>query len=155
MKNAFTMIELTYVIVILGILSAVALPKFTGTKNMAELSSARADVAAIRSSIMTERQSQLIKGNNTTPYIPQLSEKTTTLFTGGTPGRTLLTYGIVAGTGAGQWRVNGAIANNDYFFKADTTDIAFDYNTTNGLFTCDRGTAPLSDAEENCRRIID
>jgi len=38
MKNAFTMIELIFVIVIIGILSAVAIPKLTATRNDAEVS---------------------------------------------------------------------------------------------------------------------
>lgn len=37
-KSAFTMIELIFVIVILGILSAVAIPKFTATRDDAEIS---------------------------------------------------------------------------------------------------------------------
>lgn len=35
MRSGFTMIELVFVIVIIGILSAVALPKFLGTSNQA------------------------------------------------------------------------------------------------------------------------
>ena len=38
MKNAFTMIELIFVIVILGILAAVAIPKLTATRSDAEVS---------------------------------------------------------------------------------------------------------------------
>jgi len=38
MKNAFTMIELIFVIVILGILSAVSIPKLTATRSDAEVS---------------------------------------------------------------------------------------------------------------------
>jgi len=37
-RNAFTMIELIFVIVILGILAAVAIPKFTATRSDAEVS---------------------------------------------------------------------------------------------------------------------
>jgi prepilin-type N-terminal cleavage/methylation domain-containing protein len=39
MKKAFTMIELTFVIVILGILAAVAIPKLTATRNDANIAS--------------------------------------------------------------------------------------------------------------------
>lgn len=38
LKNAFTMIELVFVIVILGILAAVALPKFSATRDDAKVS---------------------------------------------------------------------------------------------------------------------
>ncbi len=154
MKNAFTMIELIYVIVILGVLSAVALPKFGGIRNQADISKARTDVAAIRSSIMTERQSQLIKGNNTDPYIPQLSSSTTTLFTGN-GGRALLAYGIVSGIGTGEWAVVTNAASNSYTFTVDATAVQFDYNTTTGNFSCDRGGVSPTTAQENCRSIID
>ncbi len=50
-RNAFTMVELIFVIVIIGILSAMAVPKFTGVKDQAkkstELSSASAVQAAL------------------------------------------------------------------------------------------------------------
>ena len=38
MKNAFTMIELIFVIVILGILAAVAIPKLAATRDDAQVS---------------------------------------------------------------------------------------------------------------------
>ena len=148
MKKAFTMIELIFVIVILGVLASVALPKFGSTKNMADISKARSDVAAIRSSILTEKQSQLIKGINT--YIPELSANGTTLFTGdGT--RTLLTYGIVSGTSAGKWSASGATYKL-YNFKVDTTNILFTYNNTTGTFNCDRNDATTG---TDCKKIVD
>lgn len=152
LHRAFTMIELIFVIVILGILSAIALPKFASTKNMADISSARADVAAIRSSILTERQSQLIKGVNT--YIGRLSSSTTLLFTGDTtpdPDRTLLTYGIVAGssnTVAGKWTSADNGAGLLYDFRADSVSVRFTYAPTSGTFTCDRTVA-------ECKQIVD
>ena len=43
-KNAFTMIELIFVIVILGILATVALPKFAGVKAQADMATGKAHV---------------------------------------------------------------------------------------------------------------
>ena len=147
LHSAFTIIELMFVIVILGILSAIALPKFASTKNLADVAKGRSDVMAIRSSILTERQSQLIKGINT--YIPKLSDNNTTLFTGdGT--RKLLTYGITAGTADGKWSASDNTGKN-YYFKVDSLNIPFTYNSTTGIFTCDTTAANTS---ETCKKMI-
>ena len=132
-SRAFTMIELVFVIVVLGILSAIAIPKFATTKNLADISKGRADVMAIRSSILTERQSQLVKGISS--YIPQLSDNNTTLFTGdGT--RKLLNYGITSGATDGKWSASDTTYKR-YDFHVNSIAIPFDYNSTTGVFTCD------------------
>ena len=51
-KNAFTMIELVFVIVILGILAAVAVPRLAASRDDAHIAKGRADVASIRSGIL-------------------------------------------------------------------------------------------------------
>jgi len=65
MKKAFTMIELVFVIVVIGILSAIAIPKFAATRDDAVISKARAEVAAMRSAIATERQKRILKSDFT------------------------------------------------------------------------------------------
>lgn len=64
-QNAFTMLELVFVIVIIGILSAIAIPKFAATRDDAIISKARAEVAAMRSAIATERQKRILGGDFT------------------------------------------------------------------------------------------
>jgi len=61
-RKAFTMLELTFVIVIIGILSAVAVPKFIMTKDDAYISKAKNTVASIRSAVATERQKRILRG---------------------------------------------------------------------------------------------
>jgi len=77
-KNAFTMIELVFVIVILGILSAIAIPKFAATRTDAQITKGRADISSIRSAIVTERQSRLIQGDH--DWITELSHNDDKLF---------------------------------------------------------------------------
>ncbi len=61
-RKAFTMLELTFVIVIIGILSAIAIPKFAATRDDAVISKAKTTVSAIRNAIATERQKRILKG---------------------------------------------------------------------------------------------
>ena len=60
-RNAFTMIELVFVIVVLGILAAIALPKFAATRDDANVAKAKSTVAAVRSGIINERQARLFR----------------------------------------------------------------------------------------------
>ncbi|WP_345986118.1 type II secretion system protein [Sulfurimonas sp. HSL-1656] len=71
-KNAFTMIELIFVIVVLGILASIAIPKFAATREDAKISAARATVAAVRSGIVSERQKRMLRGDTT--YITSLGD---------------------------------------------------------------------------------
>jgi len=61
-RTAFTMMELVFVIVVIGILSAIAIPKFAATRDDAIITRARATVAALRSAIATERQKRILRG---------------------------------------------------------------------------------------------
>jgi prepilin-type N-terminal cleavage/methylation domain-containing protein len=51
MKRAFSMIELVFVIVILGILSIVAMPKFASVQDDALVSNEKATIEAVKNSI--------------------------------------------------------------------------------------------------------
>ena len=127
------MIEVVFVIVVLGILAAIAIPKFATTRNDALISKARADISTIRSAIVSERQGQLVKG--TTTWIPKLSSGSTTLFTGdgATPERTLLMYGIKAGTTSGKWARD---SDTKYTIKIGGTSTVFTYDPAHGTFKC-------------------
>jgi prepilin-type N-terminal cleavage/methylation domain-containing protein len=63
-EKGFTLIELIIVIVILGIISSVAMPKFIGLSDDARFSSARGVGGAMSASITTLHTDFLINGND-------------------------------------------------------------------------------------------
>ena len=143
------MIEIIFVIVILGILAAVAIPRMGATRTDAEITKGRADIASIRSSIVTERQTRLITGSSA--WISKLSDGTGTLFDGnGTS--TLLMYGITAGSGSGHWVGNADGLN--YTYTIGTVAVPFVYTPADGKFICDTdvGTAPTT--YEICKNLV-
>ena len=152
MKKAFTMIELVFVIVILGILSAVAIPRLMGTVVQAQITKGRADVSSIRSAIMTQRQSQLIMGINTfiAPGDGAGLLDNGKLFAG------VLTYGIVAKDSAGNWHTRATVDANTSTvkYKVSETDVIFTYTRGNGAFTCSKTTGSTL-AREYCADMTD
>lgn len=150
-KSAFTMIELVFVIVVLGILAAVALPRMGGTMSQAQLAKARGDVAAIRTSIASERQKNLVKGINTYPLL--LDANDGDLFS------VVLTYAIPAGTASGEWQQTGATA---YTFKVALSGgeqtVAFTYYPTEvtvGGVVHKAGTFDCDHTDATCRKIVE
>ena len=141
MKQAFTMIELVFVIVVLGILAMVAVPRMNGMTTDASIARGQADVATIRSAIINERQSRLVQGLN--GFIPNLSTGVADdpLFTGDGGDRTLLMYGIQPGdwTVAAAGTTAGFTESYDYTINGAVT--TFDYNADDGTFTCGNAAA--------------
>jgi len=64
MRSGFTMIELIFVIVVLGILAAVAMPKFVNVQDDAKVSSEKSTVGAIRSAIGMLHGKAIIKNGD-------------------------------------------------------------------------------------------
>ena len=65
MSRAFTMIELIFVIVVLGILAGIAIPKLAATRDDATLAAMRANLATIMTAVQTQHGADLIAGNST------------------------------------------------------------------------------------------
>ncbi|PHQ89244.1 MAG: hypothetical protein COB42_07285 [Sulfurimonas sp.] len=132
MKNAFTMIELIFVIVILGILSAVAIPKFGNTKNQADIAQAKSTIASIRSGIVSERQTRLITGDS--DWITNANLDTAAGLFGG-----VLMYAIPNSDKNGHWHTDDDDdeGDGDYDFKLNGIDVNFAYDDSDGTFICD------------------
>ena len=67
MQQAFTLVELVMVIVIIGLLAAVVTPKFTSIRDEAQDAAEEAAVAAVRSGIKLVHMTNLAQNNDTYP----------------------------------------------------------------------------------------
>lgn len=146
LTRAFTIIELIFVIVVLGILASVALPKFGKTGTNARVASGKADVMAIRSGILSERQKRLVTGQS--GYITGTALNTGGLFKG------VLTYAKQDSTAPGKWHKTAEDTNSSsYTYNVDGVSVAFTYTRSNGTFTCSTTTGS-DDQKKYCKQLI-
>ena len=122
MRRAFTMLELVFVIVILGILAGIAAPKLFATRDDAVIARARADLASIKSGIANAYNANMLTGNFTYPV---LSRSSGLLFDN------VLGDGIKENSEQG-WSGSG----NTYSFNFKGVSTTFTYNRANGSFSC-------------------
>lgn len=147
-KSGFTMIELVFVIVILGVLAAVAISKFAATRTDDEISKGRADISSIRSGIVTERQARLIQGDSL--YISGIL-----LNAGGAFGG-VLAYPITSSTKSGHWATVGADTNASatYIYTIADIPVTFTYTRATGTFTCSK-VIGSANAKDYCAKLTD
>ena len=109
-RKAFTMVELVFVIVVIGILAAIAIPKLAATRDDATITKAIATVGSVRIAISTERQKRILRGDFDTIF--KLSSTATAggaifdAFDGNTS-NSVLEYGLrscATATTKGCWR---------------------------------------------------
>lgn len=148
LKPAFTMVELIFVIVVLGILAAVAIPKLATSRDDAILVKGKSQISAIRSGIAMQKSKRLLEG--ATPFILALdANTTTTLFTGGDYGN-ILEYGLPVKESDGNWKrtTSNSATPIKYNFYVNGTSVNFDYNGTSGKFDCDH-------SDQNCKDLTE
>ena len=138
MKKAFTIIELIFVIVALGILAMVALPRLASSKEDAEIARVKAEIAAIRSAIQTHRGANLLK-QNSRGYPDDLTARRIEDITNGTK------------LSKKYWSVNDSGNQLTVTIAGNTT--TFTYDKTKGSLTCKKTdpnqSDPLCDKIEN------
>ncbi len=146
MKNrrAFSMIELIFVIVILGILAGVAVPKMMGTRTDAYISKAKSQIASIKNGINTNAATNMLSGGCSNRYPVDLNNTAITIASGQTLFDNVLKEAIISSNGDGGWilkaltLVDKAISPEIFIFKIETgRTVDFTYDDTNGLFSCD------------------
>ena len=128
-SSAFTMIELVFVIVVLGILAGIAVPRLAATRDDATIAKMRGDIAAIRSGISLKRSENLMKGDVSWPDLNKIAGNTV-LFDN------VLQQPIYPGTAKNGWSRKGA-TNTVFTAKVANDETDFNYNKANGTFDCD------------------
>lgn len=79
LRHAFTFVEVMVVIVIVGILAAIVVPKFSNARGDAELSALKSTLAAVRSSISVFHTQSILDGAPAYPTFKQLTAGTDVL----------------------------------------------------------------------------
>lgn len=145
-RKAFSMLELVFVIVIIGLLAAVAVPKFAVTRDDAVLTQAKNTVSSIRSAIAMERQKRILRDPTTATFtslggVSGYDQVLFDFFDGDSTGPRVLEYTIRSCKNAnltGCWMKTG---NTTYVYKMPSvgTEVTFTFDLQS-RFDCDADT---------------
>ena len=137
-KKAFTMIELVFVIVILGILAGVALPKLSVTRDDATTAKMRADVSSIRSGLALQKSKYMMEGN-ISGWKKDVANLANNNFSSVVQG------GIKKGNARNGWTFSGTTATACVAAECATFALVGDKNASGqaGDFICTKGNCDL------------
>ena len=121
-RKAFTMVELIFVIVIIGILAAVAIPKLGSTADLAYMAKGQSTLATVRSAISTERQKMILRSEFTDVSIYNASGRVFTRFTDDNGSR-ILDNDIASCTDIGCWNTSDGVSYT--FYREATPDCTY------------------------------
>lgn len=138
MKKAFTLIELVFVIVILGILATVAIPKLIVTRDDAEIAKAKSQIAAVRSGIQLKRNEMILSG--TQGYPASLEDGT-------------CCFGGILSTRIEERKDDNSygwkLENNTYSINTNKEQVKFTYSATDGSFKCTERSSSDTSADKD------
>lgn len=138
MKKAFTLIELVFVIVILGILATVAIPKLIVTRDDAEIAKAKSQIAAVRSGIQLKRNEMILSG--TQGYPTSLEDGT-------------CCFGGILSTRIEERKDDNSygwkIENNTYSINTNKEKVDFTYSASDGSFKCTERSSSDTSADKD------
>jgi len=138
-KKAFTMIELLFVIVVIGILAGVAIPRLAATRDDAEITKGATILSSIRNALSIERQKRILRGDFTPITAVGDSTNVFDMFSPDKNGNQekVLEYPIVSESEKYHWRY---VDNNNTYFclsnvcNGNSDTIRFQLNS--GRFLC-------------------
>ena len=145
-KSAFTMIELVFVIVVIGILASVAIPRLAATRDDAEITKARVTVASVRNALAMERQKRILRGNFNKIIAVGGTTGVFGTFDDNTSQPMVLEYAMSTSTSSGHWSVSGTGTATEYTFNQNSM-INPVFIVTNGRFVCK--------SDSNCSALLD
>ncbi len=125
MKKAFTLIELVFVIVILGVLASLAVPKLVGNSDDAEIVKAKTQVATIRTKIQLYVNEKKLSGSQEYPNLEEEGKEG--LFSA------VLDSPIKAKT---DQKYGWSKSGDKYTFSTPSKSVTFTYDKENGKFEC-------------------
>lgn len=132
MKKAFTLIELVFVIVILGVLATVAIPKLIVTRDDAEIAKAKSQIAAVRSGIQLKRNEMILSGTQGYPKAADLENGD-------------CCFGGILSTRIEERKDDNSygwkLENNTYSINTNKEKVDFTYNASDGSFKCTDATS--------------
>lgn len=138
MKKAFTLIELVFVIVILGILATVAIPKLIVTRDDAEIAKAKSQIAAVRSGIQLKRNEMILSG--TQGYPASLEDGT-------------CCFGGILSTRIEERKDDNSygwkLENNTYSINTNKEQVKFTYSASDGSFKCTERSSSDTSADKD------
>ena len=135
-RRAYTLLELIFIVVILGILSTVAIPRLFFSRSDATISNAKTQLAAIRSGISLKYNDKILQAK---PEFPQKLDD-------GDPNKLFKNVINIpikdSGSKNGWHRIN----DDKYTFRLDGKVANFKYDKNTGDFGC-------SDENEICKSL--
>ena len=141
-QKAFTLLELTFVIVIVGILSAIAIPKFAATRDDATITKAITTVASVRNAVATERQKRILRGTfgaiSDLAFQNGADKPIFDYFDGNnTAGNEVLEYPLRACKDASARGCWISTSDTNYIYRMPASSVNVLFTLQNNRFTCD------------------